>query len=358
MPRPVPVRLVFPILPIVALLAGADAPPKGYVATRATTPIKVDGELDDKAWADAPWTDDFVDIEGDKKPKPRFRTRAKMLWDDKYFYVAAEMEEPHVWGKLTQHDAVIFHDNDFEVFIDPDGDHHEYFELEINALDAEWDLFLPKPYRDGGTADNGWEIPGLKAISHVDGTLNDPMGEDRGWSVELAIPWASMADKAHTPTPPRDGDRWRVNFSRVEWQHRVVDHRYEKVPGRKEDNWVWSAQGTIDMHRPERWGYVEFSTAKPGSGAFRPDPSRPARDLLMTIYEAQKAYHAKSKAWAPTLDALNLAGLRSPGGAEAPALRLDDRGYEAAIPGTDASGKPVTWTVRQDSRIARREGPR
>ena len=126
MPRPVAVRLVFPILPIVALLVGADAPPKGYVASRATTPIKVDGKLDDEAWADAPWTDAFVDIEGDTKPKPRFRTRAKMLWDDTYFYVAAEMEEPHVWGTLTKHDSVIFQDNDFEVFIDPDGDNHEY----------------------------------------------------------------------------------------------------------------------------------------------------------------------------------------------------------------------------------------
>ena len=43
----------------------------------------------DPAWQDAPWTDYFVDIEGDKKPKPRFKTRVKMLWDQEYFYVAA-----------------------------------------------------------------------------------------------------------------------------------------------------------------------------------------------------------------------------------------------------------------------------
>src|SRR4051812_31950852 len=86
MPHPVRVRLVLPILPVVALLVGAGAPPAGYVATRATAPIVVDGRLDDRAWADAPWTEDFVDIEGDRKPKPRFRTRAKMSWDDDYFY--------------------------------------------------------------------------------------------------------------------------------------------------------------------------------------------------------------------------------------------------------------------------------
>ena len=348
--------LTFAILPLVALALGANGPPKGYVATRATTPITVDGRLDDPAWADAPWTDAFVDIEGDKKPLPRYRTRAKMLWDDRFFYVAAEMEEPHAWGTLTKHDAVIFQDNDFEIFIDPDGDHHEYYELEINALDAEWDLFLPKPYRDGGSADNGWEVPGLKAKSHVDGTLNDPSDRDRGWSVELAIPWASMQARANTPTPPRDGDQWRVNFSRVEWRHEVVDRSYRKVPGLKEDNWAWSPQGTINMHRPERWGFVQFSSAKPGEAAFRPDPSLPARDLLMQVYEAQKSYHDQHKAWAPSLAALNLSDLRLPGSDQAPTIRLDDQGYEASILAPDATGKPATWTVRQDSRVARRAG--
>src|SRR3954447_11867464 len=102
--------------------AGPYVPPRGYVCYRASGPLKIDGRLDDRPGRDAPWTDDFVDIEGDLKPRPRFRTRAKMLWDDTHFYVGAELQEPHVWATLTKHDAVIFHDNDFEVFIDPDGD--------------------------------------------------------------------------------------------------------------------------------------------------------------------------------------------------------------------------------------------
>src|SRR4051812_4125995 len=76
-------------------------PPRGYVCHRASGPIKVDGKLEEAAWHGAPWTDDFVDIEGDARPRPRFRTRAKMLWDDDNFYVAAELEEPHVWGTHT-----------------------------------------------------------------------------------------------------------------------------------------------------------------------------------------------------------------------------------------------------------------
>src|SRR5262249_58495822 len=94
---------------------GAE-PPRGYVCPRAASPITIDGRLDDPAWRDAPWTEDFLDIEGTARPRPRFRTRVKMAWDDRYFYIGAEMEEPHVWATLTKHDSIIFHDNDFEVF--------------------------------------------------------------------------------------------------------------------------------------------------------------------------------------------------------------------------------------------------
>jgi hypothetical protein len=220
----------------------------------------IDGRSDEPSWAAAPWTEAFRDIEGDRKPKPPLQTRAKMLWDDTYLYIAAELEESHVWATLKEHDQIVFQDNDFEIFIDPDGDSREYYELEINAFNTIFDLFLVRTYIEGGPALHGWDCKGMKSAVFVDGTLNDPSDTDRGWSVELALPWTSLAEAAHRPAPPHDGDTWRMNFSRVEWQTRIVNGRYEKVPGTKEDNWVWSPQGVIDMHRPERWGYVCFST--------------------------------------------------------------------------------------------------
>jgi len=243
----------------------------------ASAPIRVDGRLDEAAWRDAPWTDDFVDIEGDAKPRPALRTRAKMLWDETYSYVGAELVEPHLSATLTQHDAVIFHDNDFEVFIDPNGDSHEYDEFEINALGTTWDLPLPRPYKDGGKPVNSWEIPGMKAAVHLDGTLNDARDLDRSWSVELAFPWTVLGELARRPAPPGDGDQWRVNFSRVEWPLEISGGTYRKAASAKDANWVWSPQHVVDMHRPETWGYVQFSTGRPGSVPFAPDASLPAR---------------------------------------------------------------------------------
>ncbi len=240
-----------------ALLAAAQTP-KHYECHRAATAIEIDGKLDDAAWQNAEWTDDFVDIEGDARPKPRYRTRVKMLWNEQYLYVAAELTEPHVWATLTQHDSVIFHDNDFEVFLNPSGDSRNYFEFEMNALNTGWDLFLDKPYREGGKADNSWEIPGLRTAVHVNGTLNDPRDTDQGWTIEIAFPWTAFASRAPV-TRPRTGAQWRINFSRVEWRTDIENGKYVKPAGEKEDNWVWSPQGLINMHVPDRWGYVRFA---------------------------------------------------------------------------------------------------
>jgi hypothetical protein len=132
----------------------------------------------------------------------------------------AEMEEPHVWGRLTKHDAVIFQDPDFEVFIDPDGDRQNYYEFEMNALNTGWDLILKKAYIDGGPALNEWEIPGLKTAVSVNGTFDQPNDTDRGWSVEMAFPWKALGEFSKQKAPPNEGDVWRVDFSRVRMANR------------------------------------------------------------------------------------------------------------------------------------------
>ena len=156
--------------------------PKHYICKRAGQPLVLDGRVDKAFWDAAEWTDDFVDIEGDLRPKPGKRTRVKMLWDDEYFYFAAELIEDQIWATLTERDSVIFYDNDFEIFIDPDGDSHQYYEFEINALNTVWDLLLVKPYRDGGPPVNGWDISGLKTAVFIDGELNRPGADNRKWA--------------------------------------------------------------------------------------------------------------------------------------------------------------------------------
>jgi hypothetical protein len=185
----------------------------------------------------------------------------------------------------------------------------------------------------------------------VDGSLNDPRDKDRGWSVEIAWPWQRLKELTAVPVPPRDGDRWRINFSRVEWDTDIVAGKYCKIAGRKEHNWVWSPQGVIDMHRPERWGGLQFSTARPGSVTFQPDPAQAARDVLHRIYYAQRAYREKEGRWARSLEALGLAGLTDPSLLGPPALETTTSLYEALVTLRRPEATPRRWHIRSDARV-------
>ncbi len=318
--------------------------PEACLCRQASGPVTIDGRLDEKEWSGAAWTKDFVDIEGDLKPKPAFRTRVKMLWDQENLYIAVEMEEPQLWATMVKHDSVIFNDPDFEVFLDPDGDRHEYGEFEVNALNTTWDLFLPKPYREGGKAEDSWEISGLRSAVRLDGTLNDPSDQDRGWCIEIAMPWKSFSRLRHRESAPVEGEQWRVNFSRVEWQVEVIDGKVVKKPKTPEFNWVWSPQGVIDMHRPEMWGLLQFTKLE-GEVAVKPEPARAARMLLMRVHHAQRDFFKARQRWAKSLEELGVSVEEKV--LSAPGMRVTDDGYECEV-----TLETERWCIRQDGRIS------
>ncbi|MFI5710769.1 carbohydrate-binding family 9-like protein [Kribbella sp. NPDC051620] len=227
-----------------------------YPCHRTTTPLPLDGTLTHPAWEQAPWTSDFVDITGPDATTPRFRTRAKLLYDDQYLYVGGQLEEPHVWSTMTEPNTWLYEENNFELFLDPDGDGENYYEFEINPLGTTWELSLPKPYSEGGVPVDPDMLPGLRTALNIDGTLNDPADTDTGWTVEVALPWADLAKYNKFRTPPSAGDEWRMNLMRIEWDHEVVDGEYRK--GKEQDFWVWSPQYVVDMHKPDQWGVLSF----------------------------------------------------------------------------------------------------
>lgn len=240
--------------------------PPIYSCKRARKPFVLDGNIEKGFWDDAEFTDYFIDIEGDNKAKPRFKTRAKMLWDDEKFYFGAILEGDEIWGTLEERDSVIFQDNDFEIFIDPTSDTHTYYEFEINAKNTVWDLFLTKPYRDGGKPVNAWDIQGLKTAVYIDGELNNPKANNRRWMVEVVMPFSVLKQCANPYSRgPIVGEYWRINFSRVHWRVDKTGDEYTKSINPNtgncypEDNWVWAPTGLVNIHYPELWGFVFFA---------------------------------------------------------------------------------------------------
>ncbi|MDA3733429.1 carbohydrate-binding family 9-like protein [Niameybacter massiliensis] len=240
--------------------------PPVYMCKKATKPFTLDGNIDKPFWEDIPFTDYFVDIEGDVRPEPRFKTRAKMTWDNENLYFGAVLEGPEIWATLTERDCVIFQDNDFEIFVDSNSDTHAYFEFEMNALNTVWDLMLTKPYRDGGKPINAFDIQGLQTAVHIDGELNNPKADNKRWMVEVVMPFAVLRQgQDDYNRNPKAGEYYRVNFSRVHWRVDETEAGFTKQinpeTGRSypEDNWVWAPTGLINIHYPELWGFVFFA---------------------------------------------------------------------------------------------------
>lgn len=327
--------------------------PRHMLCHRTASPLTIDGKLDEAAWRAASWSEPFTDIEGDRRPP--LSTRVKMLWDDQFFYVAAELEERDLWATLTARDSVIFHDNDFEVFIDPDGDTHAYYELEVNAFGTVWDLMLVQPYRDGGPAIHAWDIAGLRAAVDVRGTINRPRDRDEGWTVEIAMPWEILREAAPGRKPPGAGDQWRVNFSRVQWQLDVTQGAYSKrlhaSTGKPlaEDNWVWSPQGAINMHMPERWGFVQFTDVPAGERTppFLEDRNERVKWALRRLYYRQRRFRAAHGRYASELEALNASNIKVEGVEFRPTMQVTDSLYEIRASGFDGA----VVHLRHDGRV-------
>ena len=328
--------------------------PRTYVCNRATMAPTIDGRLDKPFWDAAPWSDEFEDIEWNTvRPAPYHRTRMKMLWDDEALYIGAYLEENQIWGTLTERDCVIFNDNDFEIFIDPDGDTHNYYEFEMNALNTVWDLLLTKPYRDERMrAINGYDIAGLKTAVHIDGVINDPtkIPENKGWSVEIMMPWEALKECAHDNRGPKAGEYWRIDFSRVEWRTEVKDGKYSKVinpeTGRRypEDNWIWSPIGLVNMHMPELWGFLYFQDKDGSQPAFEIPENEKLKWELRKLYYMERNYFHKHGKY--TTDFAELCG-DEPAKIN-PIIETTSNTYEARIPTADNKGEII---IRHDGLV-------
>ncbi|UKM64517.1 carbohydrate-binding family 9-like protein [Flavobacteriaceae bacterium GSB9] len=326
--------------------------PKSYIAYKALDTILIDGNGTDESWGKSNWTSPFTDIEGDKKPQ--YDTKVKMLWDDKYFYILAKIEEPHVWGNLKRRDTIIFYNNDFEVFIDPDGDTHNYYELEINALNTVWDLFINKPYREAGNVVlNDWTLTGLKSAVKVNGTLNNPADVDEGWTLEMAIPWDAYKTSYYDQNVPKD-KFWRVNFSRVNWQYDLIDGNYLRKKDNKdkllpEYNWVWSPMGVINMHEPEKWGYVYFSSKPIGDeDTFSVPEDEKLKWKLFNVFRALKDYYKVNKKWATSLKSISQSKFMVEGKRIQPKLETHATGFNISVK-SPFSGK--TLIIKEDGKF-------
>jgi hypothetical protein len=245
--------------------------------------IKVDGKLDEKDWKDAPSTGAFVRTM-DGQPAEQ-ESVAKVLWDDKFLYVAFDVKDADVWTTLDKHDDKLWTQEAVELFIDPVGDGKQYVELQVNPKNTTFDSYLPG-YRKN---QNDWDAK-MKTAVKVDGTLDNRADTDKGWVVEMAIPLEDVRGKATelANVPPKVGTEWRVNF-----------YRLDMPAGRPQQGTAWSPPMVGDFHALDRFGVLAFGDEKgnvPGEKKDEAKKDEPKKDDKAEAKKDEKGKEAPKEA--------------------------------------------------------------
>jgi len=217
---------------------------------------------------------------------PKYDTYSKICYNNDYLYVYARLYDEYIIADITKKNEVIFYNNDFEIFIDPDKDNINYYEFEMNALNTIWELSLPVAYKDKGNPINPDNLQSLKSNVFIKGELNNPFIKNEYWDVQIAIPFNELNEKFNKNYKgcPKHSNQMKLNFSRVQWDYNIIDDKFVKIK-KPEYNWVWSGQGIIDMHRPEKWGYIQFNEY---DDIFKEDKYYEIKNLAMGLYYTQK----------------------------------------------------------------------
>jgi hypothetical protein len=225
----------------------AAQPLQHYNIYRAASPIVIDARLDEPAWRQAPPVGDFHFNRwksGEKEP-----TVARMLWDDDNLYVAYMCFDRHISARVTERHGPVSNDDCVEIFLAPSPEKvTNYYTFEINAIGA----MLNRCRTDWWTGPPTWEPDGVRYRTTFHGLARkDESPDDSHWIVEMAIPLRNFArDAAHTP--PRDGDRWRLNLNRT-----------GGVTNRQSSTWSPIAPPSTSFHTPQAFGWVRFVKRQP-----------------------------------------------------------------------------------------------
>ena len=157
-----------------------------------TGAITLDGDMDDQGWTRPPGpasTGEFL-LDNGKPARPH--THARLVWGGEYLYM-----------------AVLASDEDIRS--------DDAFDLVFSQGDSEHTMAVtPRAVISGS-------IEGAHASSEIDGTIDNPKNFDEEWSLELAIPFASLGMKGERGEnigltlsrcdTPKDGSRvcsaWR-----------------------------------------------------------------------------------------------------------------------------------------------------
>lgn len=186
--------------------------PASYAVTKLDEPLVLGSEVSAEQWASLPSLGPFGQHDG---RRARHRTKAGLAYDEARLYLTFVCIDPDIWGSYRDRDDPIYNEEVVEFFLDVEGRGEWYYEFEVSPHNVVLDGI--NRWVDGQLVwDPSWDCAGMESHVTVRGTLDEPATPDQYWSVQLAIPFASL----EVPTPTT-GTVWRANLCRID-RHRAA----------------------------------------------------------------------------------------------------------------------------------------
>lgn len=216
-----------------------EQPP--MVVTRITEPVVLDGKLDEPFWAKLPKHELVYDDEMNARCRAeaiRARKEAyegawvKVAYDDKYVYIAAQLEDDDVISYAKKHGGHLYLMADtLEIFFWPTEKVH-YWEMYATPSGHKNNYAYPAGgvltvRRYLGAAPDS---PGLEIASQVCGKINDRTSRDQYWTTEMRISRKMFADAGVEFAP---GQSWRMLAARYNYsglKYRRQNSTYPALP--------------------------------------------------------------------------------------------------------------------------------
>lgn len=207
--------------------------------------LNLTGCLDDPLWGAARVVELRDPLNG---RQGRYRTTARLLYNDRHLYLAFQCEDQLVWGMHTERDAPVYEEECVEAFLCPTAQPRIYYELNVSPRNTVFDALILNGRPVGGPRVNfiglhDYTCAGLLTQVRVNGPLGQPGAS--GWSVEYAIPFSSLVGAK--PGAPQSGEVWYLNLFRI-----------DAPQPDKPEHYSWVPTEAIDFHRPWCFGILKF----------------------------------------------------------------------------------------------------
>lgn len=198
------------------------AQPVTFDAPYTSTPVKVDGKLDDAIWTEAPAYElSLATGPGLNNGVPEDKGRVRFAWDDRYFYMAVDFADRDVVAEGTENGLHHYRLGDVaELFLKPESE-PGYWEMYVTPRGNQTVFYFPG--RGRVSLEEHFQSRSiLNVAATVDGSLNHWQDVDHGWTGEMAVPISELREKSGVDFAP-GGAVWRVFVGRYNYS------RYRKL---------------------------------------------------------------------------------------------------------------------------------